>query len=402
LLHFAKLSINKSSGEVREVRAPNGAHSALYNDALAYTGNSQAALNIWAAAYTPEFAAFADGRYNADGNGEPLLDDVLHFITTTIGDTLSNADMRDLRNLSASAGGMSPDTFANRMWDAFYGTGIFIVDENRLKQSGLYTEDEIYNILNQSELRDKIRKTLSVLRKTQLSENSSLPEGIKHPAGIVHEARTTVFGKRAAVNPAVVERTLTDVLGGIKDRAAFDQALRTLPYEEIIERYADPDYANALFEHYSACTIIPVVEISDKGLQAYRTANLPFTPFEATPETLSGAIDVFLQTEAPNHVSQADGSTENLINIISRESAHIGVDMTNLPRAYATKSFPDVQDFVASYQTFLNKKNNDFANEYNRFFEIKDDKVSQESGRPVSACARQGGQIAAVEGGVKV
>ena len=218
-------------------------------------------------------------------------------------------------------------------------------------------------------MREKIRETIPKLRKTPLEEHS-IPNG-NPPAGIVHEDRITAFGKYAAVNPAVVERTLIDALGGIKDRTAFDNAVSTLPYEEIIARYTDPHYADQLFEWYSAYSIIPVADAPNSILHAYRSASPPLIPPIKIPETLSSAIDTFLSI---NPYARPVSERE-LIHTIITESAKISVDMTDLLRAYETKSLQDMQDFIANYQTFLDKKNDNFRNEYDQFFDVQDDVV---------------------------
>jgi hypothetical protein len=378
-----KCRIERRDDRVTGVMAPNGAWSELYNGALVYTGDREAALNVWATAYTEEFASFfGEWRrgvaethgYGLDRNGEPLLDDVLHYLDMQRSVVLSARDMRDLRNVMTGMPDMTVDGFMTRMWDAFHEHGRFTIDERRLSASGIYTDDEVYRIVNDAAVQNSIFKIQDSIfeipkfndSKIQILEDSA-PGSFA--VGAVHEDRMTVFGKRATVNPAVVERTLRDALGGIRDRAAFDGAVAALPYDEVIARYADRDYADGLFERYSAYTAVPVVEIRDSELsQVSDGAAFPGVASGDVSKGLTDAIDMFVlidgEAERPG-----DDAARKLLHRIALESARTGIDMTELQRAYGAKPLSEVQDFMTAYHVYLRDGNDRFGGIYDRFFE---------------------------------
>jgi hypothetical protein len=186
--------------------------------------------------------------------------------------------------------------------------------------------------------------------------------------GVVHEDRLTAFGKWAVVNPAVVDRTLRESLGGIRDREAFDGAVASLPYNEVIARYADEDYADRLFAHYSSLSSVPVVEIRDLGIENSRSG-LMFSgvSFRNVPAVLPEAIDAFVLLDAED--SGRDGKSRGLLDRIALESARMGIDMTELRRAYEAKPVAEVQDFLTAYYVYLRDSNGQFGSIYDRFFE---------------------------------
>jgi hypothetical protein len=392
-----KCKVRRVSGEIESVKAPNGQDSILADDALGYTGDRQTALKLWATAFTPEFEDyFGHWRehpqlFRLDANGEPLFQDVLHFLQIRQAGRrkLSLRDRYEIRNMMQSLGMESFDAFFERLHALFYTEGRFAADPARLVESGIYDAEEATAIAADREMQRQIRAMLDAMQGAQLRDgfrdrSPGLTDEQPNPEfrqliGAVCRSEKNRLGKRIAENPSVVHATLAETLGGLTGRNAFADALYSLPYPEIIERYdRDSAFADALFEHYAAYTAVPEVQISPEGIEPKRrdapllfALALPDSDSEQRLAQLSGKTDLLAALDGQAWTEA--GRVRKLLQAIALDAAQTGLDLTELPDLHEVKSREEMQDFLLASDAFLHGGSAaDYTQAYRRFFGISD------------------------------
>jgi hypothetical protein len=372
------------------VKAPNGKQSLLYNSAAMYAGKSATALKLWGLAYSQKFMdRFGDWmkspeKYLLDSNGEPGLGDVLHFIQISRAENkrLDKEDVRDIGNAMAGLGTDSYDAFYERIYQAFYVNGIFSVDGKRLSDSGIYTDEEVYDLLHDTDLQEGVRDLLDRMQGDFLSDSDvhSRVEGMEvgdYPVQ-VYGSRKTRAGKYEALNPAIVDSTLAERLGGISDRELFAEAVYDLPYETVIERYeSDSVFAEELYKRYSVYSEVPAVDISEEGIVQQKNGSLSdqLVSFENT-ESVERSIDMLTSVRSEEWENRS--RIVSLLRKIAKEAARSGLDLSALPGMYDVKPMEEIQDFLASTDVFLTDQDiTAFGEVYDSFFGIEHTPVSE-------------------------
>ena len=358
----------RKDGSVDHVNAPNNKRSKLFDDAFALLGNKDKALNVWATVYSDEFATkFGNWmryptEFRLDENGEPLLDDVISFIrkeTYKVGDFTRE----EARELSSSFRSMGVGGFSG-LYDVistnFLIDGDILLNEHNMRSSGVYTEEEIQRLLSNEDLMDAavcmMRRVIaygSTESSTMSGRDAYFLEPSDYEDSGIYGNEYDALGKRKAVNLYEVEATIKDVVGGIKDRAEFDRAFESVPYESIVDRYlSDPDYADSMFDYYSKFTRAEVVDMDGQPVSD--------SIGSATEEYLGGTEDEI--AEARDALSSIIDMTDEDINDLGkvRESlsnaavalADVGIDISDVIESPSALGEP-VRELAASIDAVL-------------------------------------------------
>ena len=135
---------NYTTGEVERVTTPKGVASTLYNEALKITKDVEKALNIWATAYTDSF-----NKKYGDWVEEPNLSQVMEFINIDSKESkLSTTEALSILNTSQLLGVQPEQLYFNLKNTFFNSNNQLVIDADRLRKSGIYTEDEIIDLLD--------------------------------------------------------------------------------------------------------------------------------------------------------------------------------------------------------------------------------------------------------------
>lgn len=160
------------NGKLAEVRADNGSPSLLFNEAKNKFGE-EVAKDIFLASKSEQFQSIFKANREIsnieDVNGEPILSEVTKFLAhqNKSKEKLTKPQMADMINFMASVGTRTSEELKAQLKNAFYNNdGMFIVDENKLVNSGLYTRGEARLI---SEINyDQVKQTVEALENTEV------------------------------------------------------------------------------------------------------------------------------------------------------------------------------------------------------------------------------------------
>lgn len=382
-----KCKITKKQGVIERVAAPNGKNSILYKDALDKHKSQSVAASTWATAYTANFNLYygdwqrgMSENLTLDENGEPILSDVESYLDNMkgIAPPLTDQDRVSLRSLMISNRIKDIDTL-NESLASFMKKGAIEVNRKTLTESSLYSLDEINRIMASSVARQNLSDLVARFNNMMLSEPSAkdrylLSEDLD---GDLHSDGETYneAGKREFINPYRIENDLLQTLGGIKDRSDFDEAVKTLPYESIIEQYfADSSYADEIFNRYSVYDRVNVVD--SEGNSASRSAASELVSYSVYDEKAASVVrsDIAaLSSVAPDVWSDRELIMEGLSEI-EKNAASMGIDLYGLESAYDAKTQGEIEDFLLGLDTFIaslqpgRDMNTAFFEDYDIFF----------------------------------
>lgn len=351
--------IKNKKGEVERIEAPNGQPSMLYNKALSVLGNEEQAMNVWAKAYTPGFFRYYGywnnpnklEEFNTDMNGEPLFEDVIAYMEhdAFIVAGLSKPEVGIIRNTLLSSGLKSINDLYNKVI-SFFKNGSIVINEENLRRSGMYTEEEMVRIMSDSSVRNKIsgmiRRIASAINTYHDKEKFDYFFSANNDSSIIiyKDGEYDDMGKSIAYNPAEIRQDIANAAAGITDRPAFDLAIRSLfSYPELVEKYdSDPEFADSLYNEFSSYTKVPVVSISENGLSPTSgTMNKLYRYYHPTSEDnvieirkrINNALSLLM--EDPTNAYQA-------IKDVERSVTWLGIDIIGLSDIYSEKYGDDI------------------------------------------------------------
>lgn len=203
---------------------------------------------------------------------EPLLKEVLDFLRNYNNQEkrLSPAQHLGLVNNSMTLPVSNVDEI-NSQLSKLYVDGVFTINASTLRRTGLYTENEVQHILSSEQAQQQIKEVADALQGEVSLNNEDTnielatyqsPELIEVFNGDI----TVGIGKFEQVNPFEIDAQLRAAVGGIKDRNEFERLLAS-QNETILGRYyTDDNYADKLFNTYSAMDRMPVMQDTEDGI----------------------------------------------------------------------------------------------------------------------------------------
>ena len=384
--------------EVTKVLAPNGADSKLYADALAITEDQEQALNIWSAAYIPTFKA----RYG-DWEGtntfiplnetiEPPIDVVMDFINTNnVEEKLSVKEAVDVLKVMQLTG-LQPEGVALKLKFTFFNSkGQFVIDRQRLERSGIYTEEEINNLMNYPSVRQGVKDTISKLRNTLKEEVTMFGTVIAedtsdHPLHI-YTAAVDSLGRQETLPISEVETYVVNNIGQFVTEEEFQSKLNRLEREDIRDAILNTpeaiDYVRSLVQNLKS---VPVLSERD-GVIVQKMLN---DSYETLKNTLTVNVDKLDFTKSVDTLraipddmwTQEVETIQSFLKDTEIEAAKVGLDLEGLSESYFTKSKEEVvgfldlvDDFNIKTEEYYGISNADlveFSNDLNEFFGKQD------------------------------
>ena len=141
-----------------------------------------------------------------DKNGEIDMSTVLQYTADNFSQTLplNAVEKSHLINLQIEGVETSDDLY-NVLYDAFYKNNLFSPNINKLKK--IYSEDEIRNILEDSEIQGRVKETIEKLRQT---EEFTIPQ-IKYNKDFdVRSSKVNIIGQYKKQNPLKLEQQVIE------------------------------------------------------------------------------------------------------------------------------------------------------------------------------------------------
>ena len=326
---------NYTTGEVDRVTTPNGVDSSLYKDALAITKDAEKALNIWATAYT-------DSYKNSYGEWaeEPSLSQVMDFINIdSKEDKLSTEEALSILNTSQLLGIQPEQLYFNLKNTFFNSNNQLVVDAERLRNSGLYTEDEIIDLLQFPSLRAGLIDTLAKMKNSFAEETFTTNIDLSEYPLIIKTGDKNKLGKNIILPPSEVEEYLLKNLKSVDEIDSLDRA----DIKDALTTPEAKDYVKSLLETYQA---VPVYTVKGGILDVKADNDLAVTLLE-TMTVNEDKVDFSEATAFIRDIPQDDWYSRgeeivSLLKDIEWEAAQIGLDIVGLADSYSFKSKEEV------------------------------------------------------------
>lgn len=336
---------NYTTGEVDRVTTPNGVDSSLYKDALAITKDAEKALNIWATAYT-------DSYKNSYGEWveEPSLSQVMDFINIdSKEDKLSTEEALSILNTSQLLGIQPEQLYFNLKNTFFNSNNQLVVDAERLRNSGLYTEDEIIDLLQFPSLRAGLIDTLAKMKNSFAEETFTTNIDLSEYPLIIKTGEKNKLGKNIIIPPTEVENYIIKNLKSLEEIDSLDRT-------DIKDALTTPEakaYVKSLLDTYQT---VPVYTVKGGILDVKSNNELAVTLLE-TVTVNEDKVDFSEATVFIRDIPQDDWYSRgeevvSLLKDIEWEAAQIGLDIVGLADSYSFKSKEEVVGFLELIDDF--------------------------------------------------
>lgn len=353
-----------------------GNPSKLYQQALQKMGEEEA-LEVAMVPYTETYE-----QVNGVQSLEPSFRQVQEFMSRYNNEQkrLDRQDIDALRNNTLSMPYSTIEEIYTQL-EELYPQGIFTLTEQTLRKTDLYTTAEIREILSDTDsqqrlaqISKKIRADVSLNDRNLDDINSNLalyetPEltDIKNTEELVG------IQKFEQVNPFIEDTRLRSILGGIKDRNVFEDALNTAGEAYIEKYYSDSQYAERFFNTYSSMDRMPRMQDSEEGLQYATSSNIEQFTEQALivgrdNTQLLGTLDYL--RGIPREVWINSGiEIEDMLLRIEDSAADIGIDVIGI-----SEQQTEYEDMIRLLDSIANmvrnpKTRQDFYDNYNSVFQ---------------------------------
>ena len=357
-------------GSVNRVDAPNGEKSYLYDKALGAIGNDALALDVWATAYTPGFRSYygywdspMPGEFfDTDVNGEPRYEDVMAYINreNTVVYPLNMKDMSEVRDMAISIGESDIRGISDTIRSSFMQTGRVIVNETNLRNSGMYSEYEILNILGNEELSESVRSSLSrIIDAVDYMHDED--KALYYTGGadkfpdfcMINKEGFNSLGKQNMYNPGRLYEYLKERLGGISDIYEMDNIVYSMEseYPEFVAEYSSSDSMRQdVFNEFRRMTRVKEMSINENGeisevkskrlqmIHAYSFTNIPAL------KRMRKLIFDFYDSES---------NPESVLKAIEKEAANFGIDIVGISDAYKSGRKNEVVEVLNTFDDHI-------------------------------------------------
>ena len=389
---------NYTTGEVERVTTPSGVASTLYNEALKVTKDVEKALNIWATAYTDSF-----NKKYGDWVEEPNLSQVMEFINIDSKESkLSTTEALSILNTSQLLGVQPEQLYFNLKNTFFNSNNQLVIDADRLRKSGIYTEDEIIDLLQFPSLRAGLIDILSKMKNSFYENTFTSNIDLSDYPLIIKTGEKNKLGKNIIIPPSEVEDYLIKNLKSVEEIDSLDRT----DIKDALSTPEAKDYVKSLLDTYQA---VPVYTVKSGILDVKLKNDLAVTLLE-TVTVNEDKISFSEATSFIRGIPQEDWYSRgeevvSLLKDIEWEAAQIGLDLVGLADSYSFKSKEEVVGFLELIDDFnisteeltVNEMDIlDLASEINEYFDINDSVNS----KVIAPNKFKGRDLAVIEGPV--
>lgn len=370
--------------EVVRVENPQGTESSLFREALGVMRNPEEALNTWAFAYTDSFK-----EQYGEWETEPKLSEVLSRLNLNTDEKLTLKNTLDVVKLMQSTGLDVNSLYSNLKKAFFNSKGQFVIDRNRLVNSQLYTSEEVNNLMDFPFYRGEVLNTIGRLRNS-LSDEGTLFNDISaiidegNPL-VISTGETNSVGKNEIIPIEEVETYLKTQIGSFSNEAEFQNAINSLPREDIREAILNNpeaiDYVRTLVENLK---VLPEFIYKDGALLP-KTVNDSFEliknslTIDDSKLDFTEALDFLRDTDNNDWYGADSEMVLGVLKEVENRAALHGLDLSGLSNKYNDYSKEEIIGFLDLVDDFYVKTENleiteedilELSNDINEFFDI--------------------------------
>lgn len=321
-----------------------------------------------------------------DSNGEPSVGQLLNYVDgKSIDKTIDKEFQIELENMMLGMNVKDASDLQGRLRKGYFPQGSFKPTRNSLVSSGIYSNEEITDILTNESLQEEVKKFIYKLEAVP----NEVPNTTYVDSAylVVQDGNKNEIGKFNLDNPYSVERRAIEELGGIDTREEFEQALFDSEMTDIVTpAYLDRMHTKQdLYYKFKAFKRVPVVTI-EEGQLTLKPNNtreyLKETLTEAETTNLTDNLDFLISLD--NKIwEEAVDSVYKIMNDIEQDMIGIGLDATQLVSRSRGKSVEEIKDFFKSTKDFVQGASessfDNLVGEYNDFFNVNTSNVNKKS-----------------------
>ena len=321
------MSINCRIDVDGKVSAPNGKPSLLYKNLEERFGKDKA-LELYSISETVEYkdALFLD----VDSNGEMTSSNFLKFVYEANQNKDYTFETLDLQHRN------TPQEL--QKLKRVFEQGIFSPTYSNLKSTGIFTEDEIVEIMYSQEKQQNLKAFVEGL---ETQENVSPVENFKEYSETYND-----IGIKSVKDPSLVKEDVLTILSEANTVSEVQKLINDLPYQGIIDRFnSDEVFRRDLTKLALDSHIIPVEQDNTKLVDTLiNTVDVSqLDEVEASTNRIQEMQDKDLIIE------EYDSLQDSLINA--------GLDLQIEEYDLSTKSLQELKDFSNTLNTFVTEMN---------------------------------------------
>lgn len=283
-----------------------------------------------------------------DINREPGLEEVINFLNSQ--QTPAELEEQEVVDIKLALTGTSLDSseeLYSTLMQGFYPNGILGPTRESLRSTGLYNSSEIDNIMSDTELQQDIDDLIQKLRNTDHTIYNDLPVDQAYMA--TSQLGINIIGKSITDNPYINEKEALDTLGGIKNRAEYEDTL----YDSNL------DYLKGqqdMFPEFSSYDRVREMELDQDGNMVQRTSY--------TREVLQETVKVPENNDVINNIAYLESITKDIwdsspkeikqiLKQIREDSSDIAIDLDSLEESYDDMSREEILSMLNTVADYL-------------------------------------------------
>lgn len=249
-----KCRISYSASGQAMVTDANGNASKLFADALAVTQDQNAALNIWASAYTPEFQETFGTTSQTE---EPAVLQVVKYYQSLkqLDGRLEPKELFEVRQMMRTSGISNLSDFSSTLKAIFLQGDVPGIDENLAIESGLFLPEDLNSI--------DLPKVVDLIARMEGETLSNDFEVEPQDSEILYRdtAHKNIFGASETVTIEQIDSEVIDLIDNFQSEEEFYNKLQELPYSDFTARfYEDEAFANEYMAKFQGLVKVPVIE----------------------------------------------------------------------------------------------------------------------------------------------
>ena len=375
---------NKVSNEVIGVEAPNGKNSLLYDNALKYTNDKEEALKLYSIGNSDEFKKnnideFENENFVKDINGEPLLEDVINFLKLTEKNNISIDNKIHFDNLSNSFNGDN-EQLKNILSNAFLDElGNFEIDENKIRKSNLYSEEEIENILSDNNTQNNIKNNIYNLDKFNSTKSNDY--NLKITTEGFDSFGKKLFYKEEDLLDDILNKTTT-----VNNEEDFNKTLKEILPENIF---------NAIYDNKSLYDRLLGISLNSKNIEVktFKNNNIENVLKIDTFNSLKNSLLMHVNKELLKNLEILSNLSydtilnnyddiSKLLTSTEKQAIESNVDIIGLKDNYLNSEIEKSHSFIKTLNSFFKSIDSGIINDhvlktysdiYNEYFNIQHD-----------------------------
>jgi len=241
-----------------KVSTPEGKPSRLYAEALDLLQDQGKAIEVVSVAYTPTYKELHPNK-----TSEPSLAGALATFNYIRAKELqiTTTDLMDVADIIFETGTTSIEALETELTKTFRPDGITDINEQRLKNSGLYTEKEVIDFVNNRFDLERLNRTIDVVSRLSGEEFETTDLELDNFYDII-TAEKDGLGRHKKVSDTTIDSMIAKATKGYSTEESFAVKIQDLDLPSLVQKFnEDTAFAEKVYKRIDSFTAIDVIEI---------------------------------------------------------------------------------------------------------------------------------------------